>query len=299
MPNISATNINYTSFRGVIGGLAFPADYYSLFEIELWNYNETVYYYTSSWTDSSTVNQYSYIDFSGLNQGTGYVIKGFVRAGAGRTHVGTTNLTTLSPPLPSGVGSVSATPSENSLFISWGNASNVERYALEVRIGNSSGTLVFNTYNLVSTSETVSGLTSATAYHIKVYAINSVGNGAPSETTATTSSPPNPRPSNWSWSTLVSGNSTYTYGGKIRANVVSATEWINFCSRINEFRVYKNLSAYAFTSAITYESLTSSIFNEASYAINQMTTVPNIVSTGEKGVNSKIMALSNALNSIA
>jgi hypothetical protein len=298
MPNISATNINYTSFRGVISGLAFPADYYSLFEIELWNYNESVYYYTSSWTDSSTVNYYSYIDFSGLAQGTGYVIKGFVRTGAGRTHVGTTSFTTLSPSPPSGVGAISVTPSENSLYISWGNASNVESYALEVRQGNSGGTLVYSAYNLLNTSETVSGLTSATTYHVKVYAINSVGNGTPSETTATTSSPPNPRPLDWSWGTLVSNNPTYSYGGKLRANVVDAIEWINFCTRINEFRAYKNLSNYSFTSAITNESFTSSIFNEASLAISQMATVPNTVSTGEKGVNSKIMALSNALNGI-
>lgn len=299
MPNISATNINQTSVRGVIGGLAFSASYYDLFEIELWNYNETVYYYTVSWIDSSTVNQYSYYDIAGLAQGTGYLLKGFVNpSGSGRTYVGTTSFTTLSPPVPGGVGSISVTPSETSLYISWGNATNVERYALEVRLGDSSGALIYSNYNLLSTSETVSGLTSGTTYHIKVYAINSVDNGTPSTRTATTSTPPNPRPSNWNWNTLVVDGLTYNYGGILRANVVDASEWISFCARINEFRLYKNLSAYSFTAAITNESLTSGIFNEASLAISAMTTVPTTVSTGETGVNSKVMTLSNALNSI-
>ncbi|MDF2902415.1 MAG: hypothetical protein K0S25_53 [Bacillus sp. (in: firmicutes)] len=201
MPSIRATNINQTSARGVIEGLFFTADYYNLFEIELWDYSLTTYYYTVSWIDSSSVNKYSYYDISGLSAGTGYGFKGFVRNASGRTHVGNTSFYTESPP--------------------------------------------------------------------------------------------NPRPSNWAWSTLVSNAYVYSLNWILRANLVNAAEWNSFCARINEFRSYKNLSTYNFTSAIPGESVTLAMVNEAISAISPMTSV-----LGGFGPYSTLVNLSNDLNAI-
>jgi hypothetical protein len=202
MPNISYTNVNQTSVRGVISGLLFHAGYYSQFDIELWDYNESTYYYTNSWIDSSGVNTYTYSEFSGLSPGTGYTLKGFVWNASGRTHVG-----------------------------------NVSFF---------------------------------------------------------TESPPNPRPSNWSWSTLVPSASVYSTAGTLRANVVSATEWNDFCSRINDFRQYKNLASYSFSHGTSSNSLTSSMVMEAINAISTMTPA----SMGS-GPYSTLTNLANALNSIS
>jgi hypothetical protein len=160
-------------------------------------------------------------------------------------------------------------------------------YAGTLYRDNVSGSPSAPSYNGSYVGQTDTTSTSGTAYYSGDVSLKDSGGGGS-------------RPSNWTWSSLVSGSSTYELGGVIRADVVSADDWINFCLRINEFRRYK-LGAgkdYTFTTAISKTSLTSSHYEEARLAISDMTTVPASVSTGEKGVNSKILALSNALNSI-
>lgn len=101
------------------------------------------------------------------------------------------------------------------------------------------------------------------------------------------------RPNNWTWSSLVPSAWVYFGGGILRANVVNATEWDNFCARINEFRQFRSLSNYNFTVATTGGSLTYSMTMEAVNAINDM--VP--VSMGV-GPYSTLVNLKDALNSI-
>jgi hypothetical protein len=205
---VTAKNITNTSVRATIEGLMFEANYYHLFEMELWRGNEEEYLITQSWIDSSN-QHYTSFDFSGLNVGSTYTLKGFVKSTStsGRVHA---------------------------------------------------GTVAFTTTGIAST-----------------------------------------RPSDWTWTSLSSGSTTYELGGVLRADVVLATDWNGFTKRINDFRRYKSLSDYSFSSAISKTSLTSSNFEEARLAISAMTTVPASVTTGEKGVNSKIQALSNALNKIS
>jgi hypothetical protein len=198
---VVAKNITDTSVRATIEGLMFEANYYHLFEMELWRGNEAEYLITQSWTDSSN-QKYTSFDFSGLNAGSTYTLKGFVKSTStgGRTHA---------------------------------------------------GTKVFSTTG-----------------------------------TATT------RPTDWAWTTLNSAASSYTFG-KLRANLVSAKEWNDFCSEINKFRAYKNLPAVTFTTAITNFDFTSAIYEQAKSAISNMATV-NVPS----GFYSKLVALKDALNSI-
>jgi hypothetical protein len=208
--SVAAKNINDTSVRATIENLMYAANYYHLFEVELWRGSEEEYLLTKQWTDSSGLNKYTSIDFSGLDPGTVYTIKGFVKSTSSSSRV-------------------------------------------------HAGTVVFTT-----TGQTLV------------------------------------RPQNWSWTTLQSSGSVYQYVNEsvLRANVVSADEWTNFCKRINDFRKYKKLNTINFTPIGIGTSLTSAIFNAVRNAIAEMTTVTNTVSTGQTGVKAKLEALKDSLNSI-
>jgi hypothetical protein len=160
-------------------------------------------------------------------------------------------------------------------------------YAGNLTLDSCSGTAPAPSYSGSSVGETATNTGTTTAFYSGDVPLKGSSGGGGS------------RPSNWTWTTLVSGSSTYEFGGVLRADVVSNTEWNNFCTRINEFRLYKNLPSYSFTTVSSKSSLTSSVFEEVRLAISSMITVPASVSTGETGVNSKIQALSNALNQIS
>jgi hypothetical protein len=301
MPNISTTNINQTSFRGVIGDLLFPANYYDYFEIELWNSNGTVYYYNHNWIDSSGVNKYSYIDFSGLSSGTTYTIKGFVKPSGGtRTHVGTITVTTeTAPPPPQEPGAVtnlSASPSTNGVYLSWSGASGATSYSAEIYVQGTSSNPVAASYSFNGTSTSLGGLSPNTAYTAKVYANNAVGSGTADFENFTTAPTTPTRPKNWEWTSLVSSRQTdptVTYLGTIPLVLVNASEWNNFTKRINDFRTYKGLSTVSFSSTSSGNGFTDTIYNQAVNAISPMATVFQ-----PSGFYSKLVALKNALNSI-
>jgi hypothetical protein len=160
-------------------------------------------------------------------------------------------------------------------------------YAGTLTLDSCSGTAPAPTYSGSSVGETATNTGTTTAFYSGDVPLKGSSGGGGS------------RPSNWNWTTLVSGSSTYEFGGVLRADVVSSIEWNSFCTRINDFRLYKNLPSYSFTTVPSKSSLTSSIYEEARLAISSMTNVPSSVSTGETGVNSKIQALSNALNQIS
>jgi hypothetical protein len=300
MPNIRATNINQTSFRGVIEGLAFSASYYDYFEIELWNSNATTYYYAHNWIDSSS-NNYSYIDFSGLASGTTYTIKGFVKPSGGtRTHVGTLTVTTDNPEpppqVPAEVTNLSASPSTNGVYLSWSGASGATSYSAEIYLQGTSSNPVASDYLFNGTSATLGGLSPNTAYTAKVYANNAVGTGVADFENFITLSPPNARPSNWTWSTLVSSLGTdpnAVYSGVIPLAIVDASDWNSFTARINQFRTYKGLPTLPFTNVGSGNAFTDGIYAQAVNAISPMATVSQ-----PAGFYSKLVSLKNALNSI-
>lgn len=102
----------------------------------------------------------------------------------------------------------------------------------------------------------------------------------------------NNRPNDWSWSTLTSYSPIYSQD-VIKANLVTANEWINFCTRINEFRNYKGFSSYSFSTVSVNQIITSSNINQAINAISTMAPV-----TLGAGPYSTLINLRNALNSI-
>lgn len=69
------------------------------------------------------------------------------------------------------------------------------------------------------------------------------------------------RPSNFSWTNSKTSGQSF---------ILSAEEWNEFTQRISDFRTYKSLSAYSFTTAVVGSDVTSAIFNQAVAAISQM-----------------------------
>lgn len=101
------------------------------------------------------------------------------------------------------------------------------------------------------------------------------------------------RPSNWAWtSTIASGESVK----------ISATEWNNFCTRINAFRTYKGLSRYSFTSVSKGTKISATIANQARTAIDAISghgTLPSAAVSGGKMYASFFTKLASALNAIS
>ena len=128
----------------------------------------------------------------------------------------------------------------------------------------------------------------------------------PSYTSTFTTATMPVRPSNWSWiNPITSGGSIYSVVGK-NLYIMPATEWNSFTSRINEFRVYKGLSNYTFTSASSESGFTKTIINQALSAIRDMSgsftggnTLPSNRVTGDNiFVADYFVRMKNCLNSI-
>lgn len=232
---------------------------------------------------------YSYT-FENLSCGTTYSATYSLTTAFGSTGSGSGTGATSACPLPSpgGVGTVYATPDVNSVYLTWSSASYAEYYAVEYRLyGTSSWTGV--NYNITGTSYTVTGLSEGTYYDFKVYARNSSGNGTPSYTTAQTKKS---RPSNFSWTySKTSGNTFNLY----------ASEWNSLQSKVNEFRQYKGLANYSFTSASSGGIFYAYMFNQVRNAINEIpgksTSPPSTQSSGNDIYASYLNGLVDSLNS--
>ena len=136
-----------------------------------------------------------------------------------------------------------------------------------------------------------SGLTPGTSYTLYGYAQAGNGSYYPAGSATFTTLADNPRPSNFSW--------TYpkVSGGNFN---LTATEWNSFTARINAFRTYKSISSYSFTSAISGNSFTATMFNQARTAISAMnSSVPSAVSSGGTVYASGLNSLVSALNAIS
>lgn len=104
--------------------------------------------------------------------------------------------------------------------------------------------------------------------------------------------PAKTRPSSWSWST------TPVRGNTMR---LTASEWNNFCRRINEFRDYKSLGSYSFTTVYSGNKMMAWQANEARTAINAISghgTLPSSAVSGATVTASFFTQLASALNSI-
>lgn len=81
--------------------------------------------------------------------------------------------------------------------------------------------------------------------------------------TFSTLSCPNPRPSDFNWTNSKNSGSDYN---------LNAEEWNYLTLKINEFRGYKGVSAWYFTSAGVGNTFTAQLFNEA---VNALSGIPD------------------------
>ena len=110
-----------------------------------------------------------------------------------------------------------------------------------------------------ASSYTLTGLSDQTTYYMYLYAENSYGTATSqtiSETTGIT------RPSNFYWP-----NSHHSGDA---CNTFLASEWNDFCDRVNEFRTYKGLATVNFTQAVSGGQFTAAMFNNVRNAIYTM-----------------------------
>lgn len=79
---------------------------------------------------------------------------------------------------------------------------------------------------------------------------------------------------------------------------ITASEWNSFCLRINQFRQYKNLANYSFTTVTSGSVITATIVNQAVTAIGAMVSTHAPVKTGDKITAFFFNKLRDDLNSI-
>lgn len=228
--------------------------------------------------------------FSGLFSDSTYKGKVYAISASGMNGYAsyTPNFTTYSYPSP--VTNLVASPTSNSVSLSWSSATGATTYSAEIYIQGTSTNPVKFEYGFTGTSKTFTGLNPNTSYTAKVYGSNASGNGdADYENFTTTSSS---RPTNFSWTTSKST------GGEFN---LTALEWNDLCAKVNQFRVYKSLSVYTFTSASTGGTFYYYMFNEVRTAISAMnppTALPSSATSGGDIHASMLNGLVGSLNSI-
>lgn len=156
--------------------------------------------------------------------------------------------------------------------------------------------LLFTTFS--TGTFTRDGLTENTLYSLSA---ETVYNGDTSTRTSINfTTPANPRPSNWTWSTNFTStfNTVKVNSTTYNSYIMPSSEWNNFTQRINEFRIYKNLTNYTFTTVSSGTTFTSTIMNQAINAINDLGYGISTVSSGSDVSSSKFDTMAYYLNII-
>jgi hypothetical protein len=193
----------------------------------------------------------------------------------------------------SGMADVTTTSGGDPIYI-WGAVGTTDNASPSISYddGTYAGTLYLDSvsgspsppsHNGSYNGDTATTSTSGTAYYSGDVPLKGSGTGS--------------RPSNWSWSTLVSSKQTNPsdiYAETIPLAIVGHDEWNQFTLRINEFRKYKlgEGNQFTFTSATSGANVWS-LYNQAVSAISPMATVDQ-----SGGYYSKLVNLKTALNSI-
>lgn len=234
--------------------------------------------------------------FTGLQCGTNYSISWSILSVGGSQATGSGSFTTDTCPVvsnpPSNMGYIgvsASTVTEGKISATWSQVSGATWYV--ATIYNSGGGYVDST--VVYGTDVSFIVTPGNSYYIGVVPWNNDGKGG-SNTSSTVLVPAfTARPSNWEW-----------YSAKLTdfpTSLTTAKEWNDFLSRINEFRIYKKLGAYSFTTVYSGNPMQATQINEAASAIRGMLPplppFSNVVS-GEIAYASILNRLRDSLNSI-
>lgn len=151
------------------------------------------------------------------------------------------------------------------------------------------GSYTTNNYKTFTVGGDGSALVFDAYYYLYVVAYDAEGNSSSSNVRVQYK---RGRPTSWDWHT------TKTAGAVVS---LTASEWNSFCTRINQFRAYKGLANYSFTTVASGNTITATIVNQARTAINAMsppTSVPTSAVQGGIMTASFFNGLRSSLNSI-
>lgn len=189
----------------------------------------------------------------------------------------------------------------NSIAITWTASVNATSYILDILRDVPRESLPDVNLPLSPRSYTITGLIPNNLYYLRLDPYNSPEDNSMRGTQITvTTLAAMPRPLNWAWEyTILSGQPFYTQSGST-VFIMRAAHWNAFIARINEFRVYKGLAAYAFTTALTTHTPTQikNCINQAIAAINAMGFAQSSVATNQDVAASTFITMRNNLNSI-
>lgn len=144
-----------------------------------------------------------------------------------------------------------------------------------------------------STSSTLSSGSYSGGNTYTLYGYAQSSNGLWYYVGSSTVTMPMDRPSDFSWSTSKSTGGSFN---------ITASEWNSLCSKINEFRAYKSLGSYAFSTAYSGNNFLATMYNEARnaiYGMNPSTSIPPYRASGETIYATEINRLRDSLNSIS
>lgn len=154
---------------------------------------------------------------------------------------------------------------------------------------------------LFTTDANGNSFTAGNTYYFRIRVIDTSGNMSIATDGDTSLTIISSRPNDWNWEyTIQSGGNFYSQNGKT-AYIMRASHWNSFTARINQFRDYKGLSAYSFTSVVSETNATRAVINQAINAINDMLSIGkmNTLLAGDSVKAQTFIDLRNKLNSIA
>ena len=248
-------------------------------------------------TGGNTTN--TYVDHLGLAEYTLYTVKVYAtRSGYTNGGYQTATVTTRdsSPP----VVTITMSDGEGRMYIAF-NATDsqsgmrtVDTFYTEISNENGTtygqGSYTTNKYKTFTVDANGREFVHNSYYYMKVVAYDMSGNN---NSTYVRVQFKKARPDSWAWHTVkVAGQPI----------LLTAQEWNSFCIKINQFRQYKSLSNYSFSTATKGEIITASIINQAINAISPMspsTKPPAIATAGKTEITASFLnTLSSSLNSL-
>jgi hypothetical protein len=237
--------------------------------------------------------------FTGLTAGTSYTpsIRAFSPYGATSAWVTLNSVTPTAPPVVPGQPSVQVTPQKNKILATVTFGSNttsvnvIVRDMSDVQIGTTADATFSGQTVTLPANATL--LTPNTNYKVLYRPYNGATSGSLYEISPVRTL--SDIPGAWSWSFPVAVNQPCT---------IPAAEWISFQNKINEFRVAKGLSNYAFTTGsyvVSGKPFMAFLANQAVAAIAAMSpsvSPPAQVDSGDVFTAAWLNQLTNSLNSI-
>ena len=240
----------------------------------------------------------TWVDYTGLAESTLYTVKVFgTRSGYANGGYMTATVTTKDNTPPT--VTITISDGEGRMYIAF-NATDasgmrsVDTYYTEVSNENGTtygqGFYSTNKYRTFTADANGREFVHNSYYYMKVVAYDIHGNNSSTNVRVQFKKA---RPDSWAWHTVkVAGQPI----------ALTAQEWNSFCIKINQFRQYKSLSNYTFSTATTGSVITASIVNQAVIAISAMspsTPTPATATAGQTAITASFFnTLSSSLNSL-